>query len=541
MKPFFVLYLVSFLLVFVGCGKDTLPQTIIQPEVPEETPEEVPEIPDTIVPVDTDTIVPPIIVDDKYLEVKDVNGQHFMPFLHANNTLYYILPHNTDFSSLIPVAPYEKDSLHIDGENISLDGRCVDFSDFTKLVEYRRKKDGDTLLSNNCNIVFFDLPVLIIDTPNSVPITSKEVRIEGCQMKLITEKGNTDIGTAGIRGRGSSTWNEPKKPYNIKLDEKAEILGMKKSKHWILLANAKYDHTQLHNSTAFEIARMTDYPWVQSGKYVELILNGEHKGLYYLCEKVRIESGRIDIKMSAQDDVTDCAYLMESLVAVGKNHAIRRTKHQFGTDILCSTGHDPVWCTFGWEIKEPEDDIVSEQTDYIQKSLQYVEALIRDSLSSGKYRDYFDIETAINWWMVQELCLNEESSRTKNVYLYKKGRKGRFCVGPPWDLDAWSFGTAGINMYWAKNYALYYKHLFKDPLFVNRVKDKWQEYKPKWAEKIPQFIDGQYRLIRRSAERNEKMWPDWIVPSSSYEQSVIEMRDAFLRQLNWMDGKIRSL
>ena len=137
--------------------------------------------------------------------------------------------------------------------------------------------------------------------------------------------------------------------------------------------------------------------------------------------------------------------------------------------------------------------------------------------------------------------MNEESSRTKNVYLYKKGEGGKFCVGPPWDVDAWSFGTYGLKVFWAKDNSLYFNLLFKDPVFINRVKEKWDRYKKVWSEQIPKYIDEQYNKIHRSAKRNEMIWPDWIVPSSSYEQSVQEMKETYITQLNWMDEQIKNL
>ena len=167
--------------------------------------------------------------------------------------------------------------------------------------------------------------------------------------------------------------------------------------------------------------------------------------------------------------MTNCAYLLKSLVKTGENNPVELNMNQFDTGIINATGHDPVWCTFGWEISEPEDNIVIEQSDYIRESLTNVEKLIRDDIDSGKYRDFFDIETAIDWWFTEELCVNEEASRTKNVYLYKKGKDGKICLGPGWDFDAWSFGTVGLRTFWAKDYALYYRYLFKDPVFVNSL------------------------------------------------------------------------
>ena len=63
-----------------------------------------------------------------------------------------------------------------------------------------------------------------------------------------------------IRGRGHGTWAADKKPYKLKLKEKADLLGSGKNKNWVLLAN-RYDDSLLRN-------RMISYI-------------GEHLGLSY--------------------------------------------------------------------------------------------------------------------------------------------------------------------------------------------------------------------------------------------------------------------
>ena len=59
----------------------------------------------------------------------------------------------------------------------------------------------------------------------------------------MTRKNDDSIeaseGELQIRGRGNYTWDWfEKKPYRIKLDKKAPLLGFNKSKHFVLLAHA---------------------------------------------------------------------------------------------------------------------------------------------------------------------------------------------------------------------------------------------------------------------------------------------------------------
>lgn len=328
----------------------------------------------------------------------------------------------------------------------------------------------------------------MIDTPDGRGIESKEFRIENCKIQLVYTDGSvSNLGTAGIKVRGNTTAEQPKKPYNIKFETKQSILDMKSSKHWILLSNPFYDRTQLHNATAFEIARLTDFPWVQSGKFVELFLNGEHKGLYYLCEKIDVEKDRINIdKLKVKDiddDTITGGYLIES--DVYKESQTLKEQYTFVTDYFnrtgSSTAHSPGFSwVLGWFLKSPDEDVPEEQLNYISSHMNTMESLIYDDehLLEGTYRDYFDIETAINWWLVEELCCNEEATRSKNLYMYKKREDNKIYVGSPWDFDALTFGFSGTVHLWVKNTALYYRQLLKDPYFIKRVKEKWEIYKP---------------------------------------------------------------
>lgn len=84
-------------------------------------------------------------------------------------------------------------------------------------------------------------------------------------------------GTGGTRGRGNSTWNMDKKPYRIKLDEKATLLGMSNDKDWALLANHT-DKTLLRNITAFELSRIVGMKWTPGSLSIDLYMNDQYQG-----------------------------------------------------------------------------------------------------------------------------------------------------------------------------------------------------------------------------------------------------------------------
>ena len=64
----------------------------------------------------------------------------------------------------------------------------------------------------------------------------------------------------GVRQRGNTSKDYPKKALAVKLREKKSVLGMAEHKRWVLLANW-LDHSMIRNAVAFDIAHAIEYAW----------------------------------------------------------------------------------------------------------------------------------------------------------------------------------------------------------------------------------------------------------------------------------------
>ena len=85
-----------------------------------------------------------------------------------------------------------------------------------------------SVTSDVAAVAYTGLPVLYVNTPKGVEITSKEDWTKKTTLTLTdaeNPKWNFKDDTTSIRGRGNSTWLEPKKPYALKLNNKTEIMG----------------------------------------------------------------------------------------------------------------------------------------------------------------------------------------------------------------------------------------------------------------------------------------------------------------------------
>ena len=156
------------------------------------------------------------------------------------------------------------------------------------------------------------LPVLHIETEGKKEITSKEEYLNGTY--YLDPMGASDVEAIGskeaplpleIKGRGNYTWRDfDKKPYRLKLADKQPLMGLAKNKHFALMAHADDNKGFMRNTIGFYFSEQIGMAWTPKAKPVELVLNGDYKGLYFLTEHIRVDKDRVNIE-EQEDNETD--------------------------------------------------------------------------------------------------------------------------------------------------------------------------------------------------------------------------------------------
>lgn len=375
------------------------------------------------------------------------------------------------------------------------------------------------------------LPRVYITTPGGVGINSKDVYVEDGTLSIFDKNGGLELNIlSDFKGRGNSTWQMPKKPYAIKLSSKAEVMGMPKHKRWVLLANW-VDRTLLRNDIAFEIAKKCPaLPWTPRGEFVELYLNGKHRGNYYLCEHIKIDKNRVNIdEIDEETPETDLSggYLLEFDTYSNAEINYFYTKHK----------NLPV------TIKEPDEEVI---TSWEHPAYTYIQDYVNSVEEALKKGDYSEIETLIDvesyaeWWLLYNLVGNLEPNHPKSCYMYKK-RNGKLYAGPAWDFDCATFipGRKGALL----TQVLWYGYLFKHDAFKSLVKERWTVLKPEF-EKVFTYIDEKAEYIRESNEINLEMWPITQNVNEdidlSYDDAVNRMKEAYRERITELDVLITN-
>lgn len=403
----------------------------------------------------------------------------------------------------------------------------ITVNDFSKPVKYDIISSNGEEESYYVTLNYSGLPIVIIDTPNQISIPSKnEDWLEDATIKIIKPNGDYEYsGTTGIRGRGNTTWTYPKKPYALKFDEKVEILGMPKHKRYVLLANW-LDRTLLRNRIAFQIALSTGMKWTPHGEFVEVVLNGQHIGNYYLCEQIKIDENRVNI--SELDDDISGGYLLELDTYFDETY-------KFKSEIK----------SLPYMFKDP-DEVTEEQYQYIKNYIKELEYSLYDDKQfiSEKFLDFIDIDTFIDMWFVQELSSNYEPNHPKSIYLYKDKQK-KLCAGPVWDFDYGTFHHSRSNSLITVD-ALYYGRLFQSTTVISKLKYRWSLHYEKF-KKIPDFIKTESKKICSSEKMNHYYWPIWYGVNVngdeflSFDDAVSQMKETFEKKLSFMNDYITNL
>lgn len=456
----------------------------------------------------------------------------------------------------------------------------ITVNDFTQPLKYVFTSLKGEVIEYDVSVTnhFTNLPVVYVNTGTNTYITNdltSKTEWKNATIKIVgtDELKGLEETSLQIRARGNTTFNEPKKAFNMKFEKQAKIFDMPKHKRWCMIANY-YDATLLRNVTAYYASSLTSLKWAPRGHFVELVYNGTYVGNYWLCEHVRVDKDRVAITETPLKDTSaeNTGYLVEYDFHGGS------TSKPYWTSYI-NTQQQTDWNNRGnssvrYVTKYPdENDVSQEQYDYIKKWVRDWEIDIRDRLTTNpatadeeyeKYiTKYIEPVSFIDYWLIYEVCLNHELRNPGSVFIHKDVEggvaDGKLIAGPVWDFDYGTFnfeykdGQYPDGSYWypehVKRYELYledgiwYAHLFKNAKMKALAKERWAVLKPKF-ETMPGFIRENGEYLKESAKENFQIWPRGkglnYDEHLSYDDAVEKMAGVVEERIKNMDDAIKK-
>ena len=373
------------------------------------------------------------------------------------------------------------------------------------------------------------LPAIYINTENNAPITSKDEYLSATfYVEANGTEGCDDIADKDaplemqIRGRGNYTWTEfDKKPYRIKLASGQKMLGMNKSKHFVLLAGADDDMGFLRNPVGFELSRRLGVAWTPDWRPTELIINGEYLGLYFLTENIRVDKDRVSI--SEQDDNSDADVTGGWLVEVDN----------YDTDPHISVAmpdkNQDMWVTY----HSPET-LSAAQENYLQQQFEAIrDAVYTTDRTSTAWEALVDIYAMAKVYVAREIMQDEEGFHG-SFYLYKdNGAATRWMAGPVWDFGN-AFRNPTTDFTWDRpNFECFLiDQIYQFPRFREAVRNVFGDFYRNQYPTLGTYVDDTADLMAEAATADHERWPQYGTADMAGKAS--EMKSKLNQKIAWL-------
>ena len=338
-------------------------------------------------------------------------------------------------------------------------------------------------------------------------IYRKKGNEESGTMVLYNADGNVEFNgnMNSLKGRGNSTWTQfEKKPFALKLENAADLLGMGEAEKWILLANAD-DPSNMRNKIVYEYAEAVGMKYSPDSRWIDLYLNGEYAGLYLLCERIEIHEERVAI--NAPDKSGSGSYIVSMEMAERMEEA--------GTSFVVTQMGQPL------RINEPSK-VNEEQANNIRTQWQSVENAILaedgvDPVSGKYYTEMIDLDSWVDKYLVEEIFASVDACYLSQ-YFYGEGTGAEDVIyaGPVWDFDH-AVAREGFmepnalvaNRQFVKVgvYTPWFYNLYRKEEFYNRLTEVYREKhleQIEWLieEKIPAYAEE----IKVASVMNQIRW-----------------------------------
>lgn len=256
---------------------------------------------------------------------------------------------------------------------------------------------------------------------------------------IVDSEGNVDnTSIKKIKGRGNTTWQKEKKPYNITYSSNVKIAGMNKSKKYCLLANFQ-DDSLSRNRILYDLSDAVDMPYASDSRYVDFYVNGYYWGAYQLCEK--IDAG----KNNLVNDIDDEAYLNADGTINEDFPFLCEVDYAANSKDYYVTCDDNIKITIKAPEIDPGEPGYEEVKAYVREKYNTLHRAAADP--SRDLSDIIDLESASKLYLIGELGKNWDSGSAYFVWKQDENGNYKFFGSPVWDYDNSLGNAAGIADY----------------------------------------------------------------------------------------------
>ena len=387
-----------------------------------------------------------------------------------------------------------------------------------------------------------------------------------------------------LKGRGNNSFRYLKKPWQIKLAEKAPLAGAGEAKTWVLLAEWT-DISLLRNRIVLDMSREIGLRNAVKCAHADVWINGLYQGLYLVCEKIQIGKERIpaaNLEKATEKVNPEPLNPGKLVTAKGGEFPLIRSYPAIQDPEDITGGYiatiekfprmrDYVIPGFrtaqGLSVKIKEPTCPSKaQAEYLARRItEMQEALIAEDgvhpATGKRFEEYLDTDSFARRFLIEDWSKNYDYAGGSQ-FLYKDSDRTDPLIyaGPSWDYDL-SFGNmkdrgyspGGRHVTQSQRTSNIWWLLSRHEPFMEQVRRIWREaFRPAAAvllgeaEKAPGGCLRSLEEYRAEIEASAAMnFTRWGVNSEagakeaggSFDHAVRYLRNWIAERTAWMDGQ----
>jgi len=300
---------------------------------------------------------------------------------------------------------------------VKFDSCNLDFDQGVVLTKKEEYVGAETIMVYKSDAV----PTLYIECEESQDVLDGEFGKEcDCSVSYIgTEKSIFREKCEYIKTRGNTTFQLDKKPYQLKLKRSMSFGMDSNEKTWILLAN-HCDRSKLKNDIIYRFANDYTPLKASSGEFVDLFINGDYRGCYYLCTKPQMGSA---------------LGLLEGYELDEKGYLVEFTWQLNEEDVWFETASGKTAkVRFPQNAQKAEVEYIKDKFDSLERAID--ECLEGNSTSFCEIEKYIDVDSYVYKYLIESLFANPDAGLASSYFYMNSGSAdGKIYAGPVWDYD----------------------------------------------------------------------------------------------------------
>ncbi len=268
---------------------------------------------------------------------------------------------------------------------------------------------------------------------------------------IVDREGNVDnTPVKKIKGRGNTTWQKNKKPFNVTYDSAVSVAGMEKTKKLSLLANYQ-DSALVRNRFLQDLSDAVGMPYASDSRFVDLYMNGEYLGSYQLTQKVDIGKNNLVPEIDDDTHLNEDGTLKENFPFICEVDASAGSG-----DYYIKTSSARCKLTLKGPELEEGDPYYSEVLNIAKTKFDNMYNAVRTN--SANMAELVDIDSLTKIMLINELSKNWDVGVSSLYFVYKEAEDGtyKFFASPVWDYDnslgnatgvVWDLNGMGVKDY----------------------------------------------------------------------------------------------